>query len=62
MWASSVTQANAFLSVRQDISIKKANVVQSLGENSPVPLWIVLIPQVQERSSSRKSGMKANKD
>ena len=35
-------QANAFLCVGQDISVGKASIVQSPGENSPVP-------QVQER-------------
>ena len=53
-------QANAFLCVRQDISIGKANIVPSPGENSPVPLRTFLIPWVQERSIP--SGMKADKD
>lgn len=60
-----MTQANAFLCVRQDISIEKASVVQSLGENTPVSMWIILIPQVQERSvwyDFKEVWYKANKD
>lgn len=50
--------AIAFLCVMQDISIGKASIVQSPGENSAVPLGTILIPQVQEESIP--SGIKAN--
>lgn len=39
--------------------VEKAHIVQSPGENSPVPLWIVLIPQVQVEEIP--SEVKANK-